>query len=176
MFWLHAATEDTTWKALPYRMLRGRAVDRIWRTLASQRKLSMTSAGPSVDQLPPPPPGHSLLVEGQAAIPFSEGNEVFYNKVQVFNRDLSIHVIKLFAEKRLREKAERGLRKTRRVSSLGPILVCLYVQSRTGPLSRKLKSCLQMCVTEREGTSSYQPVHGLMKISNTRTAVVLVLL
>ncbi|CAM9949953.1 unnamed protein product, partial [Laminaria digitata] len=96
-------------------MLRGRApVDRIWRTLASRRKFSMTSAGPSVDQLPPPPPGHCLLVEGQAAIPFSEGNEVFYNKVQVFNRDLSVHVIKLFAEKRLREKAERALRKTRR--------------------------------------------------------------
>lgn len=76
----------------------------------------MTSAGPSVDQLPPPPSGHRLLVEGQAAIPFSEGNEVFYNKVQVFNRDLSIHVIKLFAEKRLREKDERCIRKTRRVS------------------------------------------------------------
>ena len=89
----------------------------------------MTSVGPSVDELPPPPPGHSLLVEGQAAIPYSEGNEVFYNKVQEFNRDLSIHVIKLFAEKRFREKAERGLRKTRRVSwlsyssSFGPILL-----------------------------------------------------
>lgn len=77
----------------------------------------MTSKGPSVDQLPPPPPGHSLLVEGQAAIPFSEGNEVFYNKVQEFNRDLSIHVIKLFAERRLREKTEQALRKTRKVGS-----------------------------------------------------------
>lgn len=131
-------------------MLRGRAsVDRIWRTLTSQRKLYMTSAGPSVDQLPPPPPKHSLLVEGQAAIPFSEGNEVFYNKVQVFNRDLSIHVIKLFAEKRLREKAERGLRKTRRVSSLGPIVMCLYVLSRTGPLARKLKSVTYIIVCTR---------------------------
>jgi hypothetical protein len=79
-----------------------------------------------------------LIVEGQAAIPFSEGNEVFYNKVnwsfiacnyivsrsvavvvavlqywchhcaslqvQVFNRDLSIHVIKYYAELRLREQ------------------------------------------------------------------------
>lgn len=76
---------------------------------------SMASTGPSVDELPPPPPGHRLLVEGQAAIPFSEGNEVFYNKVQEFNRDLSVHVIKLFAEKRLREKAEQALRKTRKV-------------------------------------------------------------
>lgn len=75
----------------------------------------MTSAGPSVDQLPPPPAGHRLLVEGQAAIPFSEGNEVFYNKVQEFNRDISVHVIKLFAERRLREKAHQALRKTRKV-------------------------------------------------------------
>lgn len=75
----------------------------------------MASTGPSVDQLPPPPAGHRLLVEGQAAIPFSEGNEVFYNKVQEFNRDLSIHVIRLFAEKRLREKTEQALRKTRKV-------------------------------------------------------------
>lgn len=80
-----------------------------------RRKLSMASSSPSVDQLSPPPPGHRLLVEGQAAIPFSEGNEVFYNKVQEFNRDLSIHVIKLFAEKRLREKTEQALRKTRKV-------------------------------------------------------------
>lgn len=78
----------------------------------------MASTGPSVDQLSPPPAGHRLLVEGQAAIPFSEGNEVFYNKVQEFNRDLSIHVIKLFAEKRLREKTEQALRKTRKVSQL----------------------------------------------------------
>lgn len=75
----------------------------------------MIPASPSVDQLPPPPPGHRLLVEGQAAIPFSEGNEVFYNKVQEFNRDLSVHVIKLFAEKRLREKTEQTVRKARKV-------------------------------------------------------------
>ncbi|CAM9094406.1 unnamed protein product [Hapterophycus canaliculatus] len=74
----------------------------------------MASTGSSVDEFPPPPPGHRLLVEGKAAIPFSEGNEVFYNKVQEFNRDLSIHVIKLFAEKRLREKAQQALRKTRK--------------------------------------------------------------
>ncbi|CAM9455916.1 unnamed protein product [Pylaiella littoralis] len=86
------------------------------RTLKSSTLVirSMAFTGPSVDQLPPPPAGHRLLVEGQAAIPFSEGNEVFYNKVQEFNRDLSVHVIKLFAERRLREKAEQALRKTRK--------------------------------------------------------------
>lgn len=77
-----------------------------------------------MDQLPPPPAGHRLLVEGQAAIPFSEGNEVFYNKVQEFNRDLSIHVIKLFAEKRLREKTEQALRKTRKVGRLMMLTAC----------------------------------------------------
>jgi tRNA (guanine26-N2/guanine27-N2)-dimethyltransferase len=50
-------------------------------------------------------------VEGQAAIPFSEGNEVFYNKVQVFNRDMTIHVIKYFAEVRLREKREKSVKR-----------------------------------------------------------------
>lgn len=73
-----------------------------------------------MDQLPPPPPDHRLLVEGQAAIPFSESNEVFYNKVQEFNRDISVHVIKLFVERRLREKAEQALRKTRKVRQPKP--------------------------------------------------------
>lgn len=94
-----------------------RAVGRRLQSLFGYRNLNMTSAGPAVDQLGPPPAGHRLLVEGQAAIPFSEGNEVFYNKVQEFNRDLSVHVIKLFAEKRLRERAEHSLRKARKVSA-----------------------------------------------------------
>lgn len=96
-------------------MLRAKALaERGFRRWLGSRTLTMTSAGPSVDQLAPPPPGYRMLVEGQAAISFSEGNEVFYNKVQEFNRDLSIHVIKLFAERRLREKAEQALRKTRK--------------------------------------------------------------
>lgn len=102
------------------------AADRVLKVVSGHREqylYLMTSAGPSVDQLPPPPPGHRLLVEGQAAIPFSEGNEVFYNKVQEFNRDLSVHVIKLFAEKRLREKTEQALRKTRKVGFAVVVLV-----------------------------------------------------
>lgn len=80
-----------------------------------RRRISMISEGQErVDQLIPPP-GHSLLIEGQAAIPFENNNSVFYNKVQEFNRDLSIHVVKLFAEKRLREKTEQALRKARKV-------------------------------------------------------------
>lgn len=95
------------------------SVTRTWRSPFLRRKLFMAATGPSVDEFPPPPPGHRLLVEGKAAIPFSEGNEVFYNKVQEFNRDLSIHVIKLFAEKRLREKTQQALRKTRKVTQAG---------------------------------------------------------
>lgn len=78
---------------------------------------SMTSVSPSVDKKFLLRPGHRLLIEGQAAIPFSEGNEVFYNKVQEFNRDLSVHVIKLFAEQRLREKEEKSLRRMRKVGT-----------------------------------------------------------
>ena len=36
------------------------------------------------------PAGHKIIEEGTAKILFSEGNEVFYNPVQVLNRDLSI--------------------------------------------------------------------------------------
>ena len=79
----------------------------------------MTSAGPLVSSLPPPPPGHKLIIEGQAAMPFNEAeNAVFYNKVQVFNRDLSIHVIKYFSELRAREAAEAALKKSRKQAKL----------------------------------------------------------
>lgn len=93
------------------------AAGRAPKTLKSSPILSMTSTSPSVDKIPSQRPGHRLLVEGQAAIPFSEGNEVFYNKVQEFNRDLSVHVIKLFAEQRLREKEEKSLRRMRKVGT-----------------------------------------------------------
>eukprot|EP00638_Chattonella_subsalsa_P002914 CAMPEP_0117766606 /NCGR_PEP_ID=MMETSP0947-20121206/21002_1 /TAXON_ID=44440 /ORGANISM="Chattonella subsalsa, Strain CCMP2191" /LENGTH=93 /DNA_ID=CAMNT_0005589873 /DNA_START=184 /DNA_END=462 /DNA_ORIENTATION=- len=57
------------------------------------------------------PAGHKIITEGQGSIIFSESNEVFYNNVQELNRDLSIEFIKLFAEKRLREKEERTIKK-----------------------------------------------------------------
>ncbi|CAM9249887.1 unnamed protein product [Phaeothamnion confervicola] len=63
-----------------------------------------------------PPPGHKLIIEGSAVIPFCEGNEVFYNKVQEFNRDLSIAVIRHFSEVRLRERAEKQLKRERRAA------------------------------------------------------------
>eukprot|EP01029_Cantina_marsupialis_P011852 TRINITY_DN26357_c0_g1_i1.p1 TRINITY_DN26357_c0_g1~~TRINITY_DN26357_c0_g1_i1.p1 ORF type:complete len:560 (+),score=168.05 TRINITY_DN26357_c0_g1_i1:40-1719(+) len=49
------------------------------------------------------PEGFKSISEGTATILFSEENEVFYNPVQVFNRDLSINAIKLFSEIRKKE-------------------------------------------------------------------------
>lgn len=57
------------------------------------------------------PDGYSLIKEGQASIIFSEKNEVFYNKVQVLNRDLSIAVISYFAKRREAERAARAEKK-----------------------------------------------------------------
>lgn len=47
------------------------------------------------------------IIEGTVRMDYDSREIVFYNKVQVFNRDLSIQVIKLFAEKRLQEREER---------------------------------------------------------------------
>eukprot|EP00428_Durinskia_dybowskii_P073042 CAMPEP_0170412942 /NCGR_PEP_ID=MMETSP0117_2-20130122/31250_1 /TAXON_ID=400756 /ORGANISM="Durinskia baltica, Strain CSIRO CS-38" /LENGTH=570 /DNA_ID=CAMNT_0010670691 /DNA_START=61 /DNA_END=1773 /DNA_ORIENTATION=- len=44
------------------------------------------------------PPGHVEIVEGSARMIYDEKEAVFYNKVQVLNRDLSIQTIKLFSE------------------------------------------------------------------------------
>jgi tRNA (guanine26-N2/guanine27-N2)-dimethyltransferase len=41
---------------------------------------------------------HVTIVEGTASMQYDKKEEVFYNKVQVLNRDLSIQVIRLFSE------------------------------------------------------------------------------
>ena len=53
------------------------------------------------------PAGHVRITEGTATMIYDEKEAVFYNRVQVLNRDLSIQVIRLFAETREREKRER---------------------------------------------------------------------
>ena len=45
------------------------------------------------------------IKEGTASMFYDKNEEVFYNKVQVFNRDISIQVIRLFAE--IRDKEQR---------------------------------------------------------------------
>ncbi|CAD7703013.1 unnamed protein product [Ostreobium quekettii] len=54
-----------------------------------------------------------LIREGKAAI-LQHGNEVFYNKAQVINRDLSIAVLKYFAEQREAEIASGKLNLNKR--------------------------------------------------------------
>ncbi|KAL1265923.1 hypothetical protein QQF64_003950 [Cirrhinus molitorella] len=52
-------------------------------------------------------PGETVVKEGKAAILFPSANEVFYNPVQEFNRDLTCAVITEFAREQL---AQRGVR------------------------------------------------------------------
>ena len=53
----------------------------------------------------------NTLVEGSAAIIFESEGEAFYNKVQVFNRDLSVLVISLFQEQRRLELLQQSQQK-----------------------------------------------------------------
>ena len=54
-----------------------------------------------------PKPGYVRIKEGTAIMDYDEKEAVFYNKVQVFNRDISIQVIRLFAEQREKEKVDK---------------------------------------------------------------------
>ena len=45
----------------------------------------------------------SEIREGKAGVLLADENDVFYNKAQVVNRDISIAVIKTFAKKRQEE-------------------------------------------------------------------------
>lgn len=49
------------------------------------------------------PPGFHVIREGQASVLVPKGNQVFYNNVQEFNRDLSIMVLTQYAEIRKAE-------------------------------------------------------------------------
>lgn len=50
---------------------------------------------------------YNTVTEGQATILFPKKNEVFYNPVQQFNRDMSIAAIRTWSEIFNQEKAER---------------------------------------------------------------------
>ena len=69
------------------------------------------------------PAGHSMLQEGSAKIIYNTQNKVFYNKVQVFNRDLSILVSKMFLEQRKAEEMDRAARRAAR-AACGTVLPC----------------------------------------------------
>lgn len=63
-------------------------------------------------------PGFVEIKEGSASMLYDEKEAVFYNKVQVLNRDLSIQVIKLYAEIREREKTQRYEQKLAKYNEL----------------------------------------------------------
>ena len=58
---------------------------------------------------PAVPPGHELVEEGSARMIYPKSaNSVFYNPVQVQNRDLSVFMIHLFVERRARRDASQA--------------------------------------------------------------------
>jgi tRNA (guanine26-N2/guanine27-N2)-dimethyltransferase len=58
----------------------------------------------------------SVITEGKASILFPKDNAVFYNKVQQFNRDMSVAAIRTWSEIFLEEK-EKKARKTKETST-----------------------------------------------------------
>jgi tRNA (guanine26-N2/guanine27-N2)-dimethyltransferase len=58
----------------------------------------------------------SIITEGKASILFPKDNAVFYNKVQQFNRDMSVAAIRTWSEIFLEEK-EKKARKTKGAST-----------------------------------------------------------
>ncbi|KAL6842131.1 hypothetical protein ACP4OV_028110 [Aristida adscensionis] len=77
--------------------------------------LSVSSASPSASEAPAARP--ATIREGRAEIFADDSNSVFYNKAQVYNRDLSIAVLRSFISKRLEEHATQ-LRKGRNTETL----------------------------------------------------------
>jgi len=63
------------------------------------------------------PLNHVIIEEGSAYMIYDNKEDVFYNKVQVLNRDLSIQVIKLFSEILIKERNDRyQMRLSKKVS------------------------------------------------------------
>lgn len=65
------------------------------------------SGGPPQSEGGTPGPEETLITEGRATIVFPNANEVFYNPVQGFNRDLTCAVLTEFARLQLRPKGIR---------------------------------------------------------------------
>ena len=64
-----------------------------------------------------PPEGFTVLQEGKARI-LQRANDVFYNKAQVVNRDLSISVMRQFQKVRAAEYAASKAPKNKRAKGL----------------------------------------------------------
>jgi tRNA (guanine26-N2/guanine27-N2)-dimethyltransferase len=75
--------------------------------IISRRMSTFVGSGSLAKVNKPCPTGYKLIQEGCASILYGEQNEAFYNKVQVFNRDMSILVIKMFDELRRKDHDEK---------------------------------------------------------------------
>ena len=53
------------------------------------------------------PEGYVKIIEGEVSMLYKQNESVFYNKVQVLNRDISIQMITLFSEIRINEKNKK---------------------------------------------------------------------
>ena len=62
------------------------------------------------------PEDHETLTEGSATIIFNTKNQVFYNNVQVFNRDLSCLISKMCIQQQHAETMDRAARREAKVS------------------------------------------------------------
>lgn len=91
------------------------AATRILETMATRAELAKSL------QAKPAPEGHKIIREGNGVMIFPEQNKVFYNNVQVLNRDLSIAMISDFARARAREKLLK--QQKRDAAAAGPTTV-----------------------------------------------------
>jgi tRNA (guanine26-N2/guanine27-N2)-dimethyltransferase len=78
---------------------------------------------PHKNEMPALPPNHKRIQEAAASIIFSTENEVFYNKIQCFNRDLSTCAIKQFVKLSIADAAAKDAKRAaataRRVAAGG---------------------------------------------------------
>eukprot|EP00585_Thalassiosira_rotula_P022775 CAMPEP_0196223688 /NCGR_PEP_ID=MMETSP0912-20130531/47192_1 /TAXON_ID=49265 /ORGANISM="Thalassiosira rotula, Strain GSO102" /LENGTH=122 /DNA_ID=CAMNT_0041502797 /DNA_START=291 /DNA_END=656 /DNA_ORIENTATION=- len=66
----------------------------------NDKDTSTSNASTTIDT-PSVPPGHQLITEGQITMLYPQSeNSVFYNPVQVQNRDLSVLMLGMYAERR----------------------------------------------------------------------------
>lgn len=63
------------------------------------------------------PLNHVIIEEGSAYMIYNNKEEVFYNKVQVLNRDISIQVIKLFSEIYIKESNDKYQKRLLRIAA-----------------------------------------------------------
>eukprot|EP00249_Psilotum_nudum_P016095 c25652_g1_i2 orf=298-1329(-) len=77
------------------------------------------------------PSAYSILKEGEADILLQHGNDVFYNKAQIVNRDLSIAVLRAYVTKIQEEDFEKL--KKKRKSTVGEGSADVYAQAEQVP-------------------------------------------